>query len=33
MYSMAAIINNNVLHIWKLPGEYTLKILITRKNV
>ena len=29
MYSKVITVNNIVVHIWKLPREYNLKILIT----
>lgn len=32
-YSMATIVNNTVLHIWKLLREQILTVLITRKRI
>ena len=33
MYSMVNIVNNAIVHIWKLLGELILKALITRKKI
>lgn len=32
MYSMVFIVNNMVLYIWHLPGEWTLNVLTTKKK-
>ena len=32
MYSMMTIANNSISHIWKLLGEYILKVLNTRQK-
>ena len=33
MYSVVIIVNNAVLHIWKLLREYILKVFITSKKI
>lgn len=33
MYNAVTTVNNIVLYIWKLPREYSLEVLITKKKL